>query len=455
MMDKVYTIKDDQVFFSGFACECGFSHNIPDIDIYIGSNLLGRCSEYLAKRELGTRAVLVADRITYELAGRYIQKQLTEQGYRIILCLLEREGELEPDQNALGEVLLSLEADTQFLIAVGSGSITDITRYAAFHTGRPFVSIGTAPSMDGYTSVVAPLLFNGLKVNKPASCPVVIICDLDVMKSAPPAMFISGVGDVLGKYIAKADWVLGNIINHEGYCPLCGDMVMQAVEECILHIDDIKGRTTAGTRVLIEALILAGVTILIIGNTRAVASVEHNMSHYWEMMMLAAKEKPPAHGTAVGVGTVYGLQFYDYFLKMKPRDLDIAWIQNHRLLRPQREQEMIDAYGEKIAAAIMDENPEDFLEWEEQKRRITTAAENWEKIRQAVMFLPTADEMTAVLGRLGAPVTAQEIGVSDQLLLRTLQCSKDYRSRYNVCKTLAEWGRLDEAIAKITQSKNS
>jgi glycerol dehydrogenase-like iron-containing ADH family enzyme len=55
---------------------------------------------------------------------------------------------------------------------------------------------------------------------------------------------------------------------------------------------------------LIEALLLAGVTIMIVGHTRAVASVEHNIAHYWEMMQLRHGNPPPAHGTSVGVATL-------------------------------------------------------------------------------------------------------------------------------------------------------
>lgn len=32
-------------------------------------------------------------------------------------------------------------------------------------------------------------------------------------------LIASGVGDVLGKYIAKADWQLGQVINGEPCCP--------------------------------------------------------------------------------------------------------------------------------------------------------------------------------------------------------------------------------------------
>jgi glycerol-1-phosphate dehydrogenase [NAD(P)+] len=342
-----------------------------------------------------------------------------------------------------------MDADTDFLVAVGSGSITDITRYTAFNTGRPFVSIGTAPSMDGYTSVVAPLLFNGQKVNKPSSCPKIIICDIDIMRTAPVPMFVSGVGDVLGKYIAKADWLLGNIINGEIYCPTCTDIITQAVDKCMSNISIIRDRTPEGTRILIEALILAGVTILILGNTRPVASIEHNMGHFWEMKKLARKEETPSHGTAVGVGTVYSLKFFDIFLNTDLTDIDKKKIKKDRLTREERIRKVKEGYGDRIGEVIMQENPEDFLAWEEQDRRIEAVCSNMERIQDVLKFLPSADEMIWVLKELGAPTTAPEIGIDEELLRHTLLYAKDYRSRYTVFKTLDELGLLNETIEKV------
>lgn len=435
-----------KLIFPKFDCNCGYPHGTPDLDIYIGAGILKDCAGYIKSRNLGLKAVLVADNITYPIAGKYIEKLLTESGFRITLCLLERKEELKPDETALGEVLLSMDDDTEFFISVGSGSVTDVTRYVAFNTGRPFVCIGTAPSMDGYTSVVAPLLFNNTKVNKPALYPQVIICDLDIMKSAPPAMFVSGIGDVLGKYVAKADWKLGNIINNEAYCPMCADFVIGAVQKCVENIDEIQHRTEKGTRVLIETLIMAGVTIMIIGNTRAVASVEHNMSHCWEMMKLAAKETPPSHGTAVGVGTVYSLKFFEQFTKLEPSKLDKSEIEKNRLSHNQREEFMIRCYGEKAGKSIMRENPKDFIDWSEQERRIDAMIENWGTIKRELKLLPSSLEMIKLLKKLGAPTTAKELGINSQFLDTSLQCAKDYRDRYSVCKALDELGVLHSAV---------
>ena len=85
--------------------------------------------------------------------------------------------------------------------------------------------------MDGYTSAIAPLLLRGAKIHRNGKCPEIIVCDLDILKDAPMDMVVAGFGDVLGKYIAIADWRIGNIINDEIFCQACGDMVSDALQK--------------------------------------------------------------------------------------------------------------------------------------------------------------------------------------------------------------------------------
>ena len=430
-------------------CSCGFEHATPDIDIYIGSGIISDCAVYIQARHFGPKALVVADSITYRLAGQRVEELLKKNGFQVSLCLLEREGELEPDEAALGEVLFALDKQTDFLVAVGSGSINDVTRYVAFQAGKPFVSVGTAASMDGYTSVVSPLLNCGLKANRPATYPKVLICDLEIMKEAPYAMTVSGFGDVYGKYIAVADWIMGRVINNEAYCPVCVDIVMQAVQKCVDNIENIRNRSAEGIQSLIEALILSGLTILIIGNTRPVASIEHNMAHYWEMMQLMRSKKAPSHGTAVGVGTGYAIKFFEAFLRLDLTQLDKGAARGKMLSNVAREKLIAEKYSPKIAQSIIRENPEDFIDWNEQERRIDAIIKNFALFKKELAFLPQWTDVQAIYKKLGAPFTAQEIGINRELLLDALLYAKDYRSRYTVFKSVAELGVLEELVEKI------
>jgi glycerol-1-phosphate dehydrogenase [NAD(P)+] len=285
-----------KLFLSGIDCDCPCDHHKPEQDVYVGTNLLENLPGFIKARNLGAHCVLVSDNNTYEIAGRRVEQILVKAGFTVIPCVIRREHAMDPDERACGVVLLSIQPETEFLVSVGSGSVTDTVRVNATRTKMPFVCVGTAPSMDGYTSVVAPLVLRGVKIHRAAVCPEIIVCDLDILRTAPLDMVLSGVGDVLGKYIANADWLIGNIINGEPYCPLCGEIVLGAVEKLLSNVDEIRLKTEKGIRILIEALLLSGITIMIVGHTRAVASVEHNIAHYLEMMMLLRGKRPPAHG---------------------------------------------------------------------------------------------------------------------------------------------------------------
>lgn len=432
-------------------CDCGLNHGVPDIDIYIGQGLIEKAPAYLAQRKLGLNLVLVTDNIVYEVAAKQVLTVLENAGYNVNLCLLERDHPLIPNETALGEILLTLNNDTDFLLAVGSGSITDLTRYAAHVSGRPFAVVGTAASMDGYTSVVAPLTFGNLKVNKPAGFPKVLICDLDIMSQAPYRMFLSGFGDVIGKYMAKADWLLGSIINGEVVCPACIGIVTQAVEQCIENVDQIKRRSIEGTRALIEGLILSGLTILIIGHTRPVASNEHSMSHYWEMMQLQAGVEPPQHGLSVGVATVYCLQFYERYFGLDPHKFRLEEARA-AYLEPERQVRLVlDKYGTKIGSAIVRDNDQIGISWSEVERRFHALRANHDRIRQQLAFLPKAKQIRDVYHKMDYPWPAQAIGIDDQLLLNSLLYAKEYRNRYTVFKSAHELGVLDKLVAQVIQ----
>ncbi|MFW5992058.1 MAG: sn-glycerol-1-phosphate dehydrogenase [Halanaerobiaceae bacterium] len=438
----------DKLVISELKCDCGLKHKRPEMDVYIGNGIMEKASGYIKRKISGNSLMLVTDNIIYDLYGEEVINLLETGGYNVKVCLLEREEKLVPDDTAVGEALLALDDKIDFLVALGSGSINDITRYVAYTTGRVFVSIGTAPSMDGYTSVISPLIYGNLKVNKKADHPAVLICDLEIMKRAPYKMLLAGLGDVLGKYIARADWTLGKIVNNEQYCPACIEIVKQAVNKCMDNIDGIINRTDRGIRSLIEALILSGLTILIIGFTRPVASNEHNMSHYWKMMKLSKDEKAPSHGISVGVATGYVLKFYEEFFKLDFNKIHLETISSNRDEPETRNEKILKAYGNKLGKLILNENPDEYLTWEEQSRRINVLTTRQEQIKEELSFLPNWEYIINMYKDIGMSLTAQEIHINRELLKNALLYAKDYRDRYTVFKSANELGVLEELVER-------
>ncbi len=446
MAVKVIYDSDNRMMLEGLECSCPCEHSTPTQDIYMGRELLPRLPGYIKKRGLGSHCVVVCDENTWNVAGKSVYETLSAAGFDVILLKFRREGELVPDERTIGELLLTIQPETEFLVAVGSGSITDTCRVNAARCKLPFVSVGTAASMDGYTSVVAPLILNGVKIHRNGSCPEIIVCDLDVLATAPIEMVRSGVGDVLGKYIAIADWQIGNIINDEPYCPTCGQIVLDAVNKLIENIDDIAARTEKGMRVLIEGLILAGITIMIVGHTRAVASVEHNIGHFVEMKTLERLGRSPSHGATVGAAT---LLVYPIFKKFAETDISGIDVSALKPVSPAARREfMLRTWGKVAGATIMAENPGDFLTEAELQRRAARAKARFADIKAVIDAMPDYADIYSAMERLGAKLTLEELGVDRDIINTAMHCAKDYRTRYSLFKTLDELGILEGYISE-------
>ena len=125
MAVKVTYDENCKMILEGLECNCPCDHDTPNQDIYVGSGLLEKLPGYIEKRGLGRHCVVVCDENTYKVAGEKVHSILSNAGFDAILLKFVRDEELVPDERTIGELLLTIQPETEFLVAVGSGSITD------------------------------------------------------------------------------------------------------------------------------------------------------------------------------------------------------------------------------------------------------------------------------------------------------------------------------------------
>ncbi len=153
-------------------------------------------------------------------------------------------------------------------MAVGSGSLNDIVKRAAHEAGRPYLSVATAASMDGYTAFGAAITKDGYKQTMTCPAPRAVLADLEVLAGAPPAMTASGYGDLLGKVTAGADWLVADALRQLSpqhrevllECYYRGCSVAQAAQRLGVPPGTVKSRTYYALRALRLALEERGVT---------------------------------------------------------------------------------------------------------------------------------------------------------------------------------------------------
>ncbi|HEX8714192.1 MAG TPA: iron-containing alcohol dehydrogenase, partial [Solirubrobacteraceae bacterium] len=124
--------------------------------IFVEQGALDRLAAYVPRP-----ALVVMDVNTEAVAGARLASELGAEA-------LVLPADLHATEDAAAQVAGRARGG---LVAVGSGTLTDIVRYAAHTAGRDFVSVPTAASMDGYASSVAALERDGVKLTLPARAP--------------------------------------------------------------------------------------------------------------------------------------------------------------------------------------------------------------------------------------------------------------------------------------------
>lgn len=301
-----------------YSCACGKSHKVDIQAIRVGSGVIQELPGIL--RDLGANHIfLVTDNYTYEAAGRQVEQLLDQAGLAYHKRVFQTETPLVPNEYALGSVLAAMTSQDDMLLAVGSGTLNDVTKYVSARTGVPYVIAATAPSMDGYASTVAPTILDGFKTTLPAVYPAAIVADVDILKDAPMPMLTAGFGDIIGKFTSLADWRLSHQLNGEYYCPEVAGVIEAAVETCAANAQALAQREPQAIQAVTEALILSGLAMGMVGVSRPASGAEHQMAHYWEMDALRRGEEHPLHGNAVGVGTVLAASLYEMAAEYLPQ----------------------------------------------------------------------------------------------------------------------------------------
>ena len=169
-------MKIDSLQYNG-RCECGREHTMTTEFCVVESGALYDFEEYMQKYSVTGYRVAVYDENTYKAT----EGRRPRADYEVIL----NPTDLHANEHGVDLLMERLPKEAEVLIAVGSGTIHDITRYCAYTEGVKFISCPTAASVDGFCSSVAAMTWHGCKKTLTAVAPMLVIADVDVIKNAP------------------------------------------------------------------------------------------------------------------------------------------------------------------------------------------------------------------------------------------------------------------------------
>lgn len=430
-----------------FKCSCGRTHSTGLEGCTVGAGVLTSLVDYVEK--YGFKKVYVAcDEITYGIAGEKVMNILHDANIDAKAHVFTG-GRFIPNEESLGKLMIDAPRDLDLVVAVGTGSINDMCRFFSYQMNVPYAIVATAAPMDGFASSGAALMVDNIKQTIPAQTPLFIIGDTDILCGAPARMISAGLGDLLGKFTCLNDWRISKIINDEYYCDTVVNLVKDCIENVLTNADKAASRDPKVIGDIMEGLVLTGVAMSFVGNSRPAAGCEHHLNHYWEAIEIQNGQIPVLHGIEVGLAEVVILKMTEFLRESRP-DFDAARAKAKQYDQAAWEAKMKEVYGTASDAIIELEHESKKNEPEGRLKRIDKIEENWDEIVKLMNdYMPTSDRMIEILKSLDAPYFPSQVGFSDEMLYNALVYGKENRARYTMLSMMGDLGVLEDLANKV------
>jgi glycerol-1-phosphate dehydrogenase [NAD(P)+] len=296
-----------------YGCECGQVHQLQTRTTLLARKALESAADLLAEKfGRSAKVWVLSDRNTEAAAGARWKSAL--KGARLSGRVLDGKPKVHPTTELVAELEADVRANApQLLVSVGSGVISDLVKRVSFLTEVPNWCVATAPSVDAYSSATASIRVNDFHSATPARISEVIVADLDVIEKAPRVMVLSGLGDLLAKFVAYLDWNLSRIVAGEHYCPLVSEVALGSARTALQAGRTLDEDPSAAVSALMDAALTSGFAMQSTGGSRPAASAEHTMAHFWETAHAARNEALDLHGVLAGAASHMVLFAYERF----------------------------------------------------------------------------------------------------------------------------------------------
>ena len=174
--------------------------NIPYL-LKIGNGKIYKIGKYLKDKNLPGVALFLGDG-TEELVGAELRRGFGDNDINVVHSQVVSDISIE----SITQTAFQLPPATDVVVGIGGGKALDFAKYSAHLLRLPFVSVPTSTSNDGFCSPTSSLTVGGRRKTVKSSIPFGVVIDLDVIRSCPPVFFYSGLGDMVSKITALADW---------------------------------------------------------------------------------------------------------------------------------------------------------------------------------------------------------------------------------------------------------
>lgn len=420
-------------------------------ELIIGNDILYQVPQLFRKQFPGQEAIIVADTNTYRVAGKKVEHLLYESGIKQQKSYVFTNPDLFAEYGFVEELVEVLKNTGAIPIAVGSGTINDLTKLASYETKRRYMCVATAASMDGYTAFGASITYKGAKQTFNCPAPQACLADVRIIADAPAEMTASGYADLFAKVTAGADWILSDALGVEKIDTQSWNIVQGGLRDALADPQGVRERNESAIEKLIEGLMLGGFAMQAHKTSRPASGAEHQFSHLWNMEHHTNHGEYISHGFQVAIGTLAITALYELFLDTPIRDLDIqACCQAWPTLDELEQDARARFHDTDFPDIGMVETRAKYVSKEELFRQLQILKENWTEIRSRLerQLLPYA-EVKQCLSQIGAPINPEDIGLTREYLKQTFVRAQYIRRRFTILDVAVRTNLLDKWLDEL------
>ncbi|MBE0654961.1 MAG: sn-glycerol-1-phosphate dehydrogenase [Bacteroidales bacterium] len=423
----------------------------------IGQGIINEVPDLFKEQFPGRRAIIVADTTTYRVAGDEVFKLLKNAGISQEEPFIYPATDLYAEYTYIDQLTSALQNHDAIPIAVGSGTINDLTKLASHLTGRRYMCVATAASMDGYTAFGASITAKGAKQTFDCPAPLACLADIEIIRHAPEKMTASGYADLFAKVTAGADWILADALGVETIDKQAWSIIQDGLHDTHSNPQAIAAGNINAISKLTEGLMLGGFAMQRAKSSRPASGAEHQFSHLWNMEHLLNNGESISHGFQVSIGTLAILAFYEQVIRTPLNKLDIeACCRSWPTPEDSDAQALHMFAGTSFPSIGLQETRAKYLSSGELAVQLNHLKRNWDDIRTRLSNqIVSYSEAKKRLQIVGAPTEPEDIGMTRSRLRETFIRAQYIRRRFTVLDLAVRTGHLSKWLDELFSKRGS
>jgi glycerol-1-phosphate dehydrogenase [NAD(P)+] len=420
--------------------------------LVIGADALERSAAMFKSLFPGKRAIIVADKITYPLAGEAVKGYFEAAGIAQDAPHIFGYDDSFAEWTYIAELEQVLNQTDAIPVAVGSGVVNDLTKLSSYRCGRRYMCVGTAASMDGYTAYGASITYQGNKQTFDCPAPYGMALDPRIAAGAPKAMSASGYADLIAKIPAGADWMIADAVGSEAIDTFAFDVVQDGLQEALCDPEGVYNGDVHKVEQLAEGLLLSGFAMQAAKSSRPASGMEHQFSHFWDMENLEYEGKHVSHGFKVGIGTLASTASIELLLEAPIESLDIDACVARWKSWEQTEQDILRIFAGKqgFIDRALTETKNKYVDGAGLRCQLEAFKAAWPELKGRIrnQIIPF-EEVRRRLKAVGAPYEPEQLGISRARFRDTYAKIPYMRSRFSNIDIAYRCGYMDQWIERL------